>query len=208
MCGIIGYYPLASEINSDTIHAFNCLWKQSVIRGRHAYGLAKAMPNGYILVGRTFEARDIPLLFNPMYPTIAHARYSQSGDWRDMANNQPIVAGSLAVAMNGVIHMGTKQEFEAAFGVTCQADNDSEVFLRRLEQGQSASAFLLEATGSIAVVWLQDGHLWAGRNERRPLWYAEEFGAIWFASTADIFHRAGFTKVSSVTPFMVQEIGR
>lgn len=154
--------------------------------------------------------------FDPMFPTIAHARYSTSGDWHNAKNNQPLIikvdGDSLSLAFNGVIHMGTKTEFEAEYDVKCDSENDGEVFLRKIEKGltgrhssrshmivETARTFIENITGSFAGVWL-DGHdLYAGRNSRRPLWVAEEFGGRWYASTADIFKRAGF---SSYEPMM------
>jgi glutamine phosphoribosylpyrophosphate amidotransferase len=197
MCSVIGYHPVSPS--EETVTAFGRLFLQSQIRGLHAFGLANI--DG---VHRSFQANDIPSAFNPTLPTIAHTRYCQSGDWQVMENNQPIIVGSMALAMNGVLHMGTKTEFEATFGVTCAVDNDSEVFLRRLEQGQTPSEFLAEISGSFAATWLKDERLYAARNPRRPLYRSEEFGGVWFASTADIFRRAGFTTVTSVKPYEVQ----
>jgi glutamine phosphoribosylpyrophosphate amidotransferase len=143
-----------------------------------------------------------------LLPTIAHARYSTSGDWRTPANNQPLVVAEMALAFNGVISMGTKPEFEADFGVTCASDNDGEVFLRRLEGGEPADAFIRRINGSFAGVWLRDGRLYAGRNARRPLWRCYAHGAWWYASTADIFRRAGFASHLAPVPInAVEEAG-
>tara|TARA_R110002110_G_scaffold243473_2_gene460073 strand:- start:372 stop:785 length:414 start_codon:yes stop_codon:yes gene_type:complete len=105
--------------------------------------------------------------------------------------------------MNGVIHMGNKSEFEQAFGVKCSVDNDAEIFLRHLEKeddnGDALTplSFINSITGSFAGVWLEnhdDGLcvLYAARNPRRPLWMSTQHGAVWVASTLDIFLRAGF----------------
>ncbi|MCR4301826.1 MAG: hypothetical protein NUV51_09470 [Sulfuricaulis sp.] len=185
MCGVIGYQPCNPAV--EAFAAFARLFDESRVRGTHAYGLATSAR-----VVKSFDWREVTAQFDPAQPTIAHTRYCQSGDWHEMANNQPLVVGPMALAMNGVIHMGTKSEFEAAFGITCKADNDSEIFLQRLLAGQDAAEFIASITGSFAAVWLQDGKLYAGRNARRPLWECKVFGARWFASTRDIFLRAGF----------------
>jgi glutamine phosphoribosylpyrophosphate amidotransferase len=185
MCGVIGYWPVSPA--AEALGAFAALFDESRVRGRHAYGLAN-----HVGAWRTFQAADVPRLFDPEKPTVAHARYSTSGDWRTLANNQPLVVGDRALAFNGVIHMGTKAEFEAAYGVACASDNDGEVFLRRLEAGETAQAFLQRIPGSFAGVWLEGGRLWAVRNLRRPLWRCDAYGARWYASTRDIFRRAGF----------------
>lgn len=194
MCGIIGYKPLEDFDMTERTWAFRRLLKESLIRGMHAYGIARG--DGY--VHRTFDASEIPFAFAPSMSTIAHTRYCQSGDWRILKNNQPIVVEDMALAMNGVISMSLKAEYEAEFGVTCSVDNDSEIFLRKLEQGVDATEFIKSITGSFAATWLQDGKLFAGRNERRPLWKCVAYGAKWYASTEDIFKRAGFVGAEPV----------
>jgi len=196
MCGVIGYWPKESHPEQTT--AFRRLWVESNIRGLHAFGLYQV---GFLT--RTFDWEDVSAAFDPEEPAIAHARYSTSGDWHDLNNAQPIVTNHFALAMNGVISMGTKEEYEAEFGVQCVADNDAEVFLRRLEAGADPEQFLHSLSGSFAGVWLSDFNtqerrymeemkLNAGRNARRPLWKHEQYGAVWYASTRDIFLRAGF----------------
>lgn len=199
MCGIIGYKPIdpSEENQVARLNAFIRLFQESCIRGMHAYGIARAHGSD-VYVHRTFEMLEIPAAFATTLPTIAHARYCQSGDWRVLENNQPIVVGDTALAMNGVISMGTKTEYEAEFGVSCAVDNDSEIFLRKLEQGMDAAEFIQSITGSFAATWLADGKLYAGRNARRPLWKCVVYGAKWYASTEDIFRRAGFVGAEPV----------
>lgn len=201
MCGIVGYAPFAPK--PTAVAAFRELFDQSRARGTHAYGIAET--NGEdVRVFRSFDWLEIPTRFHEELPTIAHTRYCQSGDWQVMENNQPLVVDNMAVAMNGVLHMGTKAEYEAAFGVTTIVDNDSEIFLQRLKHGQTAHEFIAELTGSFAAVWLQDGKLWAGRNARRPLWVCVAHGAVWYASTQDIFKRAGFEGAVELAPNAVR----
>jgi glutamine phosphoribosylpyrophosphate amidotransferase len=182
----------------DQIDAFWRLFEESAIRGMHAYGLADINLCGELRVERSFKQSLIPELFIPGRVTIAHARYCQSGDYRVLENNQPIVVDDMALAMNGVIHMGAKAEYEAEFGVTCTVDNDSEIFLQKLKQGVDAATFIMEIKGSFAATWLSDGRLYAGRNARRPLWKCQQHGALWYASTEDIFRRAGFVGAEPV----------
>lgn len=204
MCGIIGYMPIdpAPEISG----AFRRLFDESRVRGTHAYGITSSF-GGELETLRSFNWEDIPKVFNPAYPTIAHCRYCQSGDWRVLENNQPIVVDQTAVAMNGVIHMGTKEEYEAAFDVKCQVDNDSEIFLQRLKGGQDAESFIKSISGSFAAVWIEKGKIHAARNARRPLYSMEIYGACWWASTADIFKRAGFNGVPYIlSPGLVDSL--
>ncbi len=141
--------------------------------------------------------------FDPSVPNIAHCRYSTSGDWRVPENNQPIVVDHMALALNGVLHMGTKAEYEEEYDIKCDVDNDAEIFLRLLKKhgeytnGQSIIDGL---RGSFAACWLVGDQLWYGRNERRPLWTAVQHGARWFASTRDILIRALFLVQVEVQP--------
>lgn len=196
MCGIVGYEPI--EPTADVFDAFGRLFDESRIRGQHAYGITTSLPNG-LFTHRSFDWKEIPAAFCQNRSTIAHTRYCQSGDWRVMENNQPILAAEMALGFNGCIHMGTKEEFEAAFSVQCQSDNDGEVFLRLIADAADPNDLRARAeqvldmfTGSFAGVWLAYGKLFAGRNARRPLWKCDAYGARWYASTGDIFRRAGF----------------
>lgn len=207
MCGVVGYRPVTPD--TEASGAFARLFRESTIRGLHAFGIAQPDSDGVIQVKRSFVVGDILATFDPSRPAVAHARYSTSGDWHDHINNQPIVVSDMALAMNGVISMGTKPEFEAAFGVLCVGDNDAEVFLRRLERGQSAEEFLREICGSFAAAWLRGDQLHAARNAWRPLWSCEAYGAWWVASTLDILRRAGFpiTVARELSPGGVETIG-
>jgi len=202
MCGIIGYKPLndSTVFDSRVTLAMAHLVRESRIRGLHALGMAQPLGFGAFSQYISHDQSDWAVhrlidFFDPGRPAIIHARYATSG-WA----NQPIVVGNRALAFNGVIHMGTKEEFERAFRVTCDTDNDGEVFLRRLMMGDTPEEFIGSLKGSFAGVWFQDSQLWAGRNEYRPLWKVEAFGATWYASTDNIFWRA-----FCATPRMVAE---
>lgn len=230
MCGVIGYWPLGQAYPTTPRHqAFASLLLESRVRGMHAYGLKQPLAAVY----RSSDPKDIVDAFMPGMPAIAHARYSTSGDWRTPENNQPIEVGHLSLAFNGVIHMGTREEFSREFGVECETYNDGEVFLRLLEKYQRQHDAPMEGDdllgrhlairdacvasvlrdiggGSFAGCWLEGGVLHAVRNERRPLWSWHHLGAIWYASTLDIFLRAGFPKSGEgglLEPYKVQGHG-
>lgn len=197
MCGVVGYVPI--EPTQETDAAFRRLVLESRVRGLHACGLAQ--PGR--AAARAFTAGPVLAEFDRTAKAIAHTRYCTSGDWRTIDNNQPVVVGAFALAFNGVIHMGTKAEFEAAFHVACVSDNDGEVFVRRVLDGESAEAFLARLRGSFAGVWLDGTRLYAARNERRPLWHTYGYGGEWYASTRDVFERAGFQDATVVRPLAV-----
>lgn len=189
MCGVIAYFPRDTCDGFDFGDArlmFTRVMRESKIRGLHAFGIASE----HILL-RSHDLEQVIDAFQPASPTIAHCRYSTSGDWQNLDNCQPIAVDDYALVFNGVIHMGTKQEFEREFEVSCESENDGEIFLRRVVAGQDPAEFIRDMRGSFAGAWLHGAQLWIGRNERRPLWRVDSGDAVWIASTSDILRRAG-----------------
>jgi len=196
---VIGYVPSSSTGADEARNAFLSLLLQSRIRGTHAYGIAQEGQVVKSTVDTLVEA------FDPTRPAVAHTRYSTSGDWTVPENNQPIVVGRSALVFNGVVDMGTKEEFEQRWGVKCDTANDGELFLRRRI---SAEEFVATMSGSFAGVWAEWGasRLCALRNERRPLWSSDHLGARWYGSTRDIFVRAGFAAPREVPPLKMEVV--
>lgn len=188
MCGVIGFYT-PGEITGQQLRLVESLLGESRIRGRHAYGFATGVPGG---VGRaekfvgTFER---PYLAAMSSPFIAHTRYSTSGDWKQAENNQPILAAGAALVFNGVIHQGTKVEMEKEFSMELETENDGEVMLQMIVRGEDWKTMLKKQEASFAGLWIKNGILYGFRNEKRPLWIARAHGAIFIASTKDIFNR-------------------
>ena len=197
MCGVIGYVPMLTAEQHVTREAFRRLLVESSVRGLHAVGLFQ-VGRVYRMTGRLSEtqADEFVREFDPFCRAIAHTRYSTSGDWKVSENNQPIVSESYytGLAFNGVIHMGTKEEFERDLGVSCQTDNDGEVVLRKVLKGHTLreAVMSLPSSATFAGCLLSGYQLTAFRNAHRPLWTVEAHGGRWFASTQDIFRRAGF----------------
>ena len=207
MCAVIGYSPPQLGDVNALCDAFKRLMLEARIRGTHAFGITTLdATTGLVFTRRSHDVEEIIAEFNPNYPCVAHARYSTSGDWTDHRNNQPITVGQFSLAFNGVIDMGTKQEFEQRWEVECESDNDGEIFIRKVWAGVPPTRFVSEMTGSFAGVWLQvyadKVDLWALRNERRPLWSSDHLGATWFASTQDMLKRAGFSDEIELAPLM------
>lgn len=182
---------------------FRRLMEESRVRGVHAFGVCQD--------GELSRSHSLPPVVDQMDPTrplVAHCRYSTSGDWRDLHNCQPIRVRHYALAFNGVIDMGTKQEMEKRWDVTLESDNDGEIFLRRLLSGQDAGEFVDEISGSFAGVWIdfRQNRMYAGRNARRPLWVAKQHSAVWYFSTRDIGLRAGIAreKIREVGTFGIE----
>lgn len=97
--------------------------------------------------------------------------------------------------------MKLKEEFEAEFGVKCEADNDGEIFLRKLAEGWSSEEFLKRVPCSFAGVWIDGSGLRVVRNRKRPLWRLKLGCAMFYASTQDVFRRAGKAGAEELNPF-------
>ena len=178
MCSIIGYNGEFDE------EAVTRLLNESRVRGLHAFGYAT--PNRLM---RTLDFNELVADITTAQPTtwIAHFRYSTSGDWRVLSNNQPIASDGVFLAFNGVISQGSQQDMESEFGCRIAAENDAYVLAAKLHDED----FLTRTDISYAAVWLDGGKVYARRNRKRPMWkhHNERFKCV--ASTQDILYRAG-----------------
>ena len=188
MCGILGVYSNNLKLQKENI---NKLIFQSKIRGLHSFGTSYLLYNN-IRTKKTLNYPDDKFLeecfFSKML--IYHNRYSTSGDWKNENNNQPISFDNISIAMNGVISMKTKDEFEKDFNVKCQTENDSEIFLRILQKTFNPVKTLKICNGSIATVFIYNKNIYAIRNKHRPLHCFQFQGTNYVCSTNDIAYRA------------------
>jgi glutamine phosphoribosylpyrophosphate amidotransferase len=198
MCGVIGLSTDAPRPRH--VAALRRLFEESRVRGLHAFGFSTW--DGTAVVTRRFLKLDECLEALPAAPTrmIGHCRYSTSGDHTKLENNQPIQAGEASLAFNGVISMATKPEYERQYGRQYRTDNDGEIFLDKFLRGDAWEAFVAGGRFSFAGLILHRGELVALRNARRPLYVCAEAGATFYASTSDIFRRAGFSAAPEAVP--------
>ena len=232
MCGVIGVQ--LEGVTDEDIQSMRNLFRQSMIRGKHATGVSYFNGEQLVTIKEPIPADKFIERHDPAdwiykhdmgsskenLPCIAfvgHTRYSTS----DLHTNQPFVGqydeGQLALAHNGVISQEPKETWEYD---TITA-NDSELLLRCFQDDKHP----LEkyADRSMAVTTIQtlrrvnkDGTQGAPfalvngfRNHERPLWKVYQTRGnkgIIFASTADILHRSGFAGASRLDPFI--EYGR
>ena len=195
MCGILGAYFLNKDPESLTF-AKNLITELK-IRGRHSFGIAY-YNNHSIEVTKSFELNPNELVdaFDQSDSDcfIYHNRYSTSGDWHDMQNNQPIVVDGVgAIAMNGVLSMKQKEDFESDFNIKTTSDNDAEIFLRKIEHGVNLVDFLKSQKDcSFSAILLLDNKIYGLRNNKRPLYfYNFKDKALFLVSTLDTIKRAG-----------------
>lgn len=195
MCAIIGYVCRSGEPDIDMLIR---VFQESKIRGMHAFGYAFHQA-GLLTVRRSLNLKEIEahLLEDRPSAVIGHCRYSTSGDYRNMLNNQPIERDGRAVVVNGVIDMGTKPEMERRYDVNMNTENDAEL---SLFWDNPASA-VGNISGSFAGLFLNSPtEILAVRNVRRPAYIVQEqnFGLV--ASTVDILRRSGIQQTAWVLP--------
>lgn len=180
---------------------------ESKIRGLHSFGYS-FFENGITTTVKTFTLPDNLKLFAKSSTNgfIYHNRYSTSGDWHSEINNQPITQDNVSVAMNGVISMSPRNEYEKEYNIKCHTDNDSEIFLQLLLQGKNPEEIINSIGGSCAVVWLVDNKVYAIRNAHRPLHYFKKDNAIFVCSTADIAYRAVGVKTEEIPPYKLFDL--
>jgi glutamine phosphoribosylpyrophosphate amidotransferase len=206
MCGIIGFIT-----REKTIGQIEFLYKlavQSKIRGLHSFGLAFFDKEMITKKTRTLPGLDFfeDFLNSGSLSLIYHNRYSTSGDYQDMENNQPITIGDISVAVNGNISMKEKGEFEKEFGVRCITANDSEILLHKIESKEVLELLRYEGV-TLAAVYLRRGCLYAVRNDKRPLYKFNYLNATYVCSTQDIAMRAGFKNgLFPIKPFEIFEV--
>lgn len=200
MCGIIGY--LSENPAPEDLKLLKNIFKESKIRGLHAFGFTSRGALEH--PANTFKSLAIEEILTgldicwPFHSMIGHTRYSTSGDWKEASSNQPIEHGGVHLAFNGVISGGTQEENKARFGLNeLSTDNDGEIFLRYYAEKRDLNELARSSKMSFAGLLLDGWNLIPFRNSRRPLWRAQVGGSFFWASTADIFQRAGILGVAT-----------
>lgn len=201
MCGIIGYY-------SETPQAIHYgkiagLFEQSKIRGTHSFGISFIDPATSSIVTEKHHCIDEAIAAvlaigeweAPPKLLIGHNRYSTSGDWRDIGNNQPLHLNpgkdsEMSLAFNGVIDMRDPVEWEGAHHARFQTKNDGEIFINKYVQSGDPIEFVRRPNLSFAGVFICEGLGYALRNAQRPGWIALSDRAMFIASTRDIIARS------------------
>lgn len=124
---------------------------------------------------------------------IAHFRYSTSGDWKVIENNQPILLDDFCLAFNGVIDMSSKSEMEKKFELKMETENDGEIAIVKYKQNRDLFLdFINENKRTFAGVFLnKENKIIAIKNNLRPLSISKDKNATYLASTSDILSRSG-----------------
>lgn len=192
MCSIIGWDGPFDE------GVARRLFYESRIRGLHAFGFS-TLSNNEITTRKYHKYNGFVEAVCRLKPSkfIAHFRYSTSGDFKELMNNQPIAIGtSDAMAFNGVIDMRTRPEMEKEYGIRMETDNDGEIVLRKFIEGDrnDLEAFI-KSHGTFAGLFITNGgQIYALKNERRPLYRHQSKDRTIIASTRSILERSGLAE--------------
>ena len=185
MCAVVGAYS-KDKVN---LELFQKVMLQSMIRGKHASGIAWN-DNGklaYRVISDSANFLEFKNIETNMI--IGHARYSTS----DLNFNQPITSDKIAIVHNGVISQENPNTWKAIYGYNFKTRNDSEIILRSYENKKHP----LQLNGSIATIILDMTNkptILFFRNEQRPLYYSTDKD-IYIASTKNILERSGFEPI-------------
>lgn len=195
MCAIVG---VSGDWNEQTL--LNVL-KWSRIRGLHAFGYAYYCENELIYHKFTnYNQFCQSIIENKPVKFIAHFRYSTSGDWRIMENNQPIILNKSALVFNGVIDMSTKEEMESKWKCTLNTENDGEIALIQYNLGK-IDDLIDNKTRSFAGLFLnKNNEIVAIRNRRRPMYVGKQDNCYYLASTYDILNRSNVENITEIRP--------
>ena len=204
MCGIATILS-NKKISDCEKEYFKKIIEESSVRGLHSFGISH-VKNNELVTKKFYEILECIDYFkkNVDGAFIYHNRYSTSGDWKNENNNQPLTDGKNAIVFNGVISMKTKEQMEAEYSIELKNDNDGEIFLNKLE---NPLKFLTQKKEeiSIAALYIKNNKVYAIRNSKRPLWYAEKFNSIFIASTKDILKRSGFSKINCTDVYKIYD---
>ena len=193
MCAIVGF--MSKKPTLEAIETLKRVFIESKIRGMHSYGFA-SVHKGLL---DSFKANTLlPVLQEIQMPTalIGHCRYSTSGDYTVMANNQPLVHNGEYLVFNGVIDMRTKSEMEKAYGITMTCENDGEIMLQSQDR-----LGLLRRNISFAGLFLNKDSITFMRNPARPAYIGYKHDSLYIASTKDILKRALIADAQELDPY-------
>lgn len=187
MCSIIGF---AGKYESKTLHK---VFNNSRIRGLHAFGYSyfnnnKIVTNKFLVYDEFVKALDSikPDKF------IAHFRYSTSGDYKELSNNQPLEKNNTAFVFNGVVSQKNKKEMEEEYGCEIDSENDGWILLSNFNHLDDVKNNKL----TYASMLLQNNQIVAIRNKKRPMWQGSLNGNVYIASTKDILKRSGVRELN------------
>jgi glutamine phosphoribosylpyrophosphate amidotransferase len=205
MCGVLAI--TIDEFNEGDHDLIRGLFRQSMIRGKHATGVSYVKNEIVNTIKEPIPADEFIKKQNlnswrnedgNLY-CIGHIRYSTS----DLNYNQPMASDELSIVHNGVITQEPKERWRNLFGFETETANDSELILRQLESGKGHPLKTFRPASMAVCTIDNDKVITAFRNEERPLYYYSDSRMTIFASTADILKRAGLNNIEKTEMYRV-----
>lgn len=193
MCAIVGF--LSPKPTVEAINTLRKVFIESKIRGMHAYGFTSNQ-NKLLHTYKSNQLRPVLEAIQMPNALIGHCRYSTSGDYLDMKNNQPLQYESEHLVFNGVIDMRTKAEMEQAYKIQMSCENDGEIMLQTSDR-----LSFLKTNISFAGLFLTTDFMTVMRNTNRPAYMGFKHESIYIASTADILKRAWIANPVEIEPY-------
>jgi len=202
MCSIIA---CSGDWDKDIVYK---ILKNSRIRGLHSFGYSyvdKYLKTNKYLDFKKFSDELLDIKPNKF---IAHFRYSTSGDWKILDNNQPINISNISLVFNGVLDMRTKQEMEANYKIKMSSENDGELAILKYISGiEKFKNFINESNKTFAGCFLtEENKIFAIRNKLRPMAISIQEKATYLSSTTDILKRSDVDKYFLAIPNKIYEI--
>jgi len=195
MCGVIGFS--VDNVTKKDIDLLKRLFKESMIRGKHATGMAyydgeKIIIEKYPVAAKTFiDVIDEKIIFNNKIRLIGHVRYSTS----DLEYNQPIGDNEFAIVHNGIISQEPFEKWKDLYPEfsNCKTKNDSELLFNYLKKYRSPDMIPEWFPGASYSVCSLDknGNILNFRNGLRPQWIYQDERMKIIASTLNILIRSG-----------------
>lgn len=196
MCSIIGY---CGVFDSQVVER---VFTHSRIRGLHAFGFSY-YENNLITTKKFLSYDEFVTAVMEVKPElfIAHFRYSTSGDFKNIDNNQPLQLQDKAIAFNGVISQKDKEAMELEYGLSLPTENDGYILIQKYYDKE----FIKNKNISFAFVGLENKKLIAMRNSMRPMHLFKNNNIKLLCSTKDILERSGLNGSIEVEPFKLLE---
>lgn len=192
MCGVLGI--TIKDFKNEDCGLIRSLFRQSMIRGKHATGISFVKENSIntfkepIPADRFIEKYDIESLVNEdgnLY-CVGHIRYSTS----DLRYNQPFANDAWGVVHNGVISQESPDTWYQTYNIQTETANDSELVLHALNNKKNPLTYFSPASMAVCAI-NKNKRLIAFRNESRPLYYYQDDRMVIFTSTKNIAERSG-----------------
>lgn len=186
MCGIFGFSGPAVQPITLERSAF-----EAARRGPHSWGIAWTDERRRVVrgSGRITESPEALVPCHQARALIGHCRLATSGDYRNLADAQPMLVADVALVHNGIVRDSAERAAQA--GIRLRTGCDSELLAAVVARMRgSAGTRLAEALrgclnpGEPFAVLALIGDRLVGARSGLPLYYATSAHGSYFCSLA------------------------